>query len=485
MDLLNYITKDDIFEISTIEDRDRKGDIIESLLEQELKDTNCHVIALTGKAQEKPTTQTQAQKYIIDLQKYSKTFLESVQESELYKKAYGYITEKINFQNKFVRTGSLGLGLVVCIVLLYSIIGGLVNSQISTTVPEEYKTKLIDVRVLLEKAGKDIGNKDAFDKNIKQAESILFALREENGEYLLEDRKKLLDQISVLKKQYNGVESFELNTQNAELTFAKADFGIGHIFEISKKLYIIGKNSLVAGYIKGGEVKSYAYPDGEELLKAEATSDGFIYILTKSYRVLQFYKGEFSYVNVEGQKTWETAKNIKSFNGSLYLLSPQGTQIFKHKPGVSGFAARSGMLEESELKNTNILDFAIDGGFYLLKNDLSLDKVFTTPAYSRRSIVLNKLPENYKLDDNTIPTFITGPNLNYLYIIISGKIFILEPDSKNYKDVRSAKYIGQLEPSNTKILAAYVPKDGTIYIGDTTGVYTIHFEVSDGKIVVR
>jgi len=121
----------------------------------------------------------------------------------------------------------------------------------------------------------------------------------------------------------------------------------------------------------------------------------------------------------------------------------------------------------------------------LLKNDLSLDKVFTTPSYSRRSIVLNKLPENYKLDDNASPTFITGPNLNYLYIIVAGKIFILEPDSRNYKDVRSAKYIGQLEPSNAKILAAYVPKDGTIYIGDNTGVYTIHFEVSDGKIVVR
>jgi hypothetical protein len=440
---------------------------------------------LTGKTEEKVVTQTQTQKYIIDLQKYTKTFKDTITESELYKKSLSYIMTRINFQNKYVRTGSLGLGLFVCIVLLYSIISGLVSTQISTTVPEEYKTKLIQVRVLLEKAGKDIGNKDAFDSNIKQAEGILFALREDNQEYLLEDRKKLLDQISVLKKQYNGVESFELSTQTAEITFPKQDFAIGHIFEISKKLYLVGKNSLIAGYIKGGEVKSYPYPDGEELLRAEATSDGFIYILTKSYRIIQFYKGEFSYVNVEGQKTWETAANIKAFNGNLYLLAPQGNQIFKHKPGVNGFSARSGMLEESEMKNVNILDFAIDGGFYLLKNDLSLDKVFTTPTYSRRSIVLNKLPDNYKLTDNVTPTFITGPNLNYLYIIISGKIFVLEPDSRNYKDVRSAKYIGQLEPTNAKILAAYVPKDGTIYIGDATGVYTIHFEVSDGKVVVR
>jgi hypothetical protein len=108
---------------------------------------------------------------------------------------------------------------------------------------------------------------------------------------------------------------------------------------------------------------------------------------------------------------------------------------------VNGFSARNGVLNEADMKNTNILDFAIDGGFYLLKNDLSLDKVFTTPDYSQRSIVLNKLPDNYKLDDNIAPTFITGPNLNYIYIMLNGKIFILEPDSRNYKDVRSAKYI--------------------------------------------
>jgi hypothetical protein len=69
--------------------------------------------------------------------------------------------------------------------------------------------------------------------------------------------------------------------------------------------------------------------------------------------------------------------------------------------------------------------------------------------------------------------------------MLNGKIFILEPDSRNYKDVRSAKYIWQLEPTNTKIQAIYIPKDGTVNIGDATGVYTIHFEISDGKIVVR
>lgn len=424
-----------------MEKSENKGDVISSLLAQELKNNNYHVVFLTNKTEAKVVTTTPVQKYIIDLQKYSKSFKETITEHELYKKSLTYITERINFQNKYVRTGALGAGLLVCVTLLYVIISSLVSTQLSQTVPEEYKTKLIEARVLLEKANKDIGNKEAFDKNIKQAENILFQLREENQEYLLEDRKKLLAYISVLKKQFNGIESFELNAESAEIAFAKPDFGLGQIFEISKKLYFVGKNSLIAGYIKGGEIKTYAYPDGEELFRAEATNDGFIYILTKTSRVIQFYKGEFSYVNVEGQKTWEAAKNVKTFNGNLYLLASQGNQIFKHKPGVNGFSARSGVLNEADMKQSTILDFAIDGGFYILKNDLSLDKIFTTPEYSQRSIVLNKLPENYKLEDNILPTLITAPNLNYLYIVMNGKIFILEPDSRNYKDVRSAKYV--------------------------------------------
>jgi hypothetical protein len=250
IDLLNYITKDDIFELSSMESIENKGDIITNLLSQELNNMNYHVLFVTNRTERKVVTEAPVQKYIINLQKYSKTIKDTITEHELYKKSLAYITERINFQNKYVRTSSLGAGLLVCVILLYTIISSLVSTQLSQTVPEEYKTKLISVRVLLEKAGKDIGNKEAFDKNIKDAETILFQLREDNQEYLLEDRKKLLASISILKKQFNGVESFELNTQSAEITFAKPDFGIGQIFEISKKLYLIGKNSLIAGYIK-------------------------------------------------------------------------------------------------------------------------------------------------------------------------------------------------------------------------------------------
>lgn len=93
------------------------------------------------------------------------------------------------------------------------------------------------------------------------------------------------------------------------------------IFEISKKLYFIGKSSLIGPYIKSGDVKKYNYPDGEEAISSDVSSDGYIYIFTKTGRLLRFYKGEFVYISVEGQKIWENGKDIKFFNSNLYILS--------------------------------------------------------------------------------------------------------------------------------------------------------------------
>ena len=68
---------------------------------------------------------------------------------------------------------------------------------------------------------------------------------------------------------------------------------------------------------------------------------------------------------------------------------------------------------------------------------------------------------------------------------MDNKIWIFEADSRNYKDVKSIKYIWQLESSEWNIDTIYVPKDGIIYIWNTTWVYVINFDVSDNKVIVR
>jgi hypothetical protein len=328
-----------------------------------------------------------------------------------------------------------------------------------------------------------MGNREVFNANIKKAEDIIFEVR--NKKVFLNDVNKLLSDISIIKKQINGIESFDPKTSPSEYLFEESDFMVNGIFEINKKLYFIGKSSLIWPYIKGGEVKKYVYPDWEEAISSDVSPDGNVYIFTKTGRLLRFYKGEFNYVTVEWQKTWEKGKVIKFFNSNLYILAEDGKQLYKHKPGINGFASKTEVFAPADIKNTNILTFGIDGGFYILKEDLTIDKIFGLPNYSKRSIRINNLPDNYTLDDEKIPSFFNAPNLNYLYLVLGNKIWIFEPDNRNYKDVKAIKYIGQIEFMEGKIGSITVPKDGTIITATNSGVYTVNFEVSDGKVIIR
>lgn len=323
-----------------------------------------------------------------------------------------------------------------------------------------------------------------FKSNLKKAEDLIFEVRGK-GVYL-NDVKRLLDNISILKKQMNGIESFDPKSRESEYAFADKKFSPVGVFEIQKKYYFVGKNALVGPYVKGAETKSYPYPDAEEAISSDASAEGIIYVLTKTNRVLKFYKGEFSYVNVGGQKTWEAGRAIKTFNGNLYVLSADGTQIYKHKPSVNGFSAKSGVLEGDRSKKPKVLDFGIDGSVYLVREDLMMDKVFTVPNYSERSLILNGLPDDYSLSSaNEVPKFFTFSNTNYLYLILSNRIWVFEPDSRDYRNVKSMRYVGQIEVVESPVRSLFVPKDGTVFASTDSGVYQIRFEVSDGKLVIR
>lgn len=379
--ILDYLTKEDLSEIISLEEKqdEKSKSIVQDLIDREIRSGSTHIFFLVNKALSVASPfsildNAYVQKTLAFTQEHIKKGVKSLKENPSLEKHIAKIQETINLEDRFVRGVLFGLGIVVSIFFLYLIISSLFSAQNSTTVPEEYKNKLIEAQLIIEKSNKDLGNREVFNENIKKAESIIFEVRDK--QIFLNDVKKLLTDISILKKQMNGVESFDPKSTSAEYTFTDTAFGLQNVFEVSKKLYFVGKNSLIGPYIKGGEVKTYTYPDGEEALSSDTSGDGYIYIFTKTGRLIRFYKGEFVYVNVEGQKTWEKAKEIRFFNSNLYLLSEDGQQIYKHKPGVNGFASKSDVLDTKDTKGHNIISFGVDGGFYLLKEDLSIDKVF-------------------------------------------------------------------------------------------------------------
>ena len=486
--LLDYLTQEDMFEMADEHGQEETASVIENLLSREIRETSTDLILLYNpeKITKKTTFNwdtTSLEKALSLVKKTGESILGACKKNEQVIKLMDEAKKRIDFNNKYLRSGLFGVGVLVCITLLYLILGSIFSQKASTTIPEAYKNKLIEAQLIIEKSNKDMGNREVFNANIKKAENIIFEVREK--QVFLNDVKKLLGDIAILKKQMNGVESFDPKNSPSEYIFEKNDFGVIGVFEIAKKLYFVGKSSLIGPYVKGGEVKKYNYPDGEEAISSDASPDGYVYIFTKTGRLLRFYKGEFAYVSVEGQKTWEKGKAIKFFNSNLYVLSEDGKQLYKHKPGVNGFASKSEVFQAADTKNHNILAFAIDGGFYILKDDLTLDKIFGLPNYTKQSIRINNLPENYNLDDNKTPSFFNAPNLNYLYLILGNRVWIFEPDNKNYRDVKAIKYIGQIEFVEGKINAITVPKDGNIIAATDTGVYTVNFEVSDGKVIVR
>lgn len=480
LNLLDYITKDDIFEIVKTQKVD-KLEIIEQILAQEAVNEQYHIISVTLPTDSKEEINS------LNFDLIKSKFLsikDRIEENEKVVSLISKIKNKIDFKNKYIYLSFLGLWITISVILLYFIIWAILNNQIEKTVPEQYKNKLIEAKLILERTNKDIGNSDVFDANIKKAENLIFEVRWKN--VFMSDVEKLLSLISALKKQKNWIETFNFTQDKAQIIFKEKDFGINWIFELNKKYYYIWTKSLIGPYIKWEEPKAYPYPDWEEVVSADVTPDWFIFLLTKSARLIQFYKQNFKYVNVEWQTKWENSVNIKSYNWNIYLLSEKRNQILRHKPWINWFSSKQSLIDEKEESKINIQDFWIDWGFYLLKWDLTLDKFFTTPTFNKRSIVINWVKNNSyeRKTDKTAKLFV-WQNLNYLYMLIDNRIWIFEADSRNYKDVKSIKYLWQLEPGEKQVNTIFIPKDGEILIWNTEWVYKINFEVSDGKIIIR
>jgi hypothetical protein len=72
---------------------------------------------------------------------------------------------------------------------------------------------------------------------------------------------------------------------------------------------------------------------------------------------------------------------------------------------------------------------------------LSLVKFFRSPKYRLESIVINKLPKNYVLENNSAVKIFTRPNLSYVYLLLNNKIWIFEPNTRISADTKSLTYL--------------------------------------------
>jgi hypothetical protein len=93
-----------------------------------------------------------------------------------------------------------------------------------------------------------------------------------------------------------------------------------------------------------------------------------------------------------------------------------------------------------EQVQSGIFDLSIDGGVYLYMDDGKIlryagDKNTITP------IILNKIPGEWSIDTSKTSIFITRSYLSYTYILNGDRIWIFQPDSKRFQDVKAWNYI--------------------------------------------
>jgi hypothetical protein len=80
---------------------------------------------------------------------------------------------------------------------------------------------------------------------------------------------------------------------------------------------------------------------------------------------------------------------------------------------------------------------------------------------------------------------IARKDLNYVYLLLNNKIWILKPDTKFYKETKSLNYLWQIESNWKQIVNFFVEKDWTIVLLNKNWIYNISFNENDGKILVN
>jgi len=479
--LLNYLSYSDFSDCVIGKKAEEINKNIEAILKEEKLDKNIWILTfkyyfLLDNKDSSPSKIKEA----------FTTFSMKALDNIVVKKIVAYYLlwkEKLKKQSKTIQNWFYLTIIALSILALYFIISWIVSTTTNTKNIEINKQNLTKALEYVRIASNNSNNPEIFNLNIKKAEEIAQDLKKKN--LFLNDVNNLLNDINIIKKQFNGIETYNINNSNLLYKITQKD--PIKLTEINKKTYLITKNSVIWPIIPGKKPKKYTFTNLKDdyFIDAAPLNESII-LITKNWKVVEFTKNwYFSYKDVEWQKTWEKSNTILSYATNIYLLSNKQNQIFKHKKIGKTFQKAIPYLKEEDSKAIwKIIDIAIDGWIYILKDDLSIVKFFSTP-YRLEKIVINKLPDNYKKETSSPIKIKTRKDLNYVYILLNDKIWILKPNTRRFQDTKSLTYLWQIEASNWKIKEFYVNHDWDIDILTNSWIYKLNFEVNDWKIIVR
>lgn len=480
--LLNYLSNSDIIDGLNSADIKWFNKNIKNILLEENIEKNILVTCFRYNSFKK-----ESEGKIKHLNLFKDNFIK-IFDNKISKRVYAFfLKQKDNLkkQSKIVRNSILAIWILFCVIILYTSISNIVWVTSNSQNLEINKENIIKARELVRTASESINNKDIFDKNIKEAENIVDDIKSQN--LFLNDIEKITEDINIIKKQFNKVEIFSENEKNLILAWDFKD--AIKIIKSNSKTYILKEKWVVWPIIPWQEAKENIFDklDNDEVFIDWVSIWEDIYLLTNMSKVVNLSKsGYFSYSDVEWQEKWENSKQIATFWQNIYLLSKDNSQIYKHSKSSNKFLSWEWYIIEEDLNSIwNILSISIDWWFYILKNDLSLVKLFKNPEYSIENLIINSLPENYEIEEWTKVDLKAWSKLVYLYLLLNDKIWVFEPNTKNYKDTKSLKYIWQIEWESYDVKDFMVNYDGELYVLNDNWLYKLEFQISDEKLIVK
>lgn len=392
--------------------------------------------------------------------------------------------DKLLLQKKWIRAAILFIWIFLSFFLLYSTISSLVSKTWKTEIVNDSKKELQDAKDFLKLASENVDNQDVFSENIKKVETLLWTLKEKK--LFLSDIQKLDDDIKTIKKQFNLIETFDESSE--KLVYDKLPEWTTKIIEIRWSIYAITKNSVIWPIIWKKIPSEYSFKEiWNDSFVDIVSIDSNIFLVTKNWKIVSFEKNWFfKYYDVKWQTKWEDFKSVKTYNTFLYTLSSNWNQIYKHKQFWTTFEKWTAYLKPEDEKSMNwLIDLAIDWWIYLLKKDLSLIKVFSSPTYRIEKLILNKLPKNYNIENwSNTPRLIAWNKLKYVYMFINNKAWVFRTNSPNFNQTKTLTYVWQIDSIN-KIQDFVVYRDWEIYALILDKIYKINFEVSDKKLIIK
>lgn len=489
--LLEYLSYSDFNDSVSLKIIERINKNIELILASENIAKNIWVLSLkyTNKylSEEKKSQLIEKTSQLIE--KISKIWLLSI-DNNFVKILLAYFKiakEKIEEKSKLAKNLILILWMLIATVFLFIILSWVINTTIEND-------NSVNNTILYEEAKKyktiasdNYSNPDQFNLNIEKAEEIIAQLKEKK--VFLNDIKILEEQLNTIKKAFNWIEVWD--EANDKIIYKIPDEyknSVVQTLKINWKVYLITKQNIIWPIIaeKKPQINIFEGLKDDEFIDSSIFGVNII-LLTKNWKIVEFIQsGNFSFKDVLNQETWEKSSSILSYAQNIYLVWQNKTQIFKHAQKWNSFAQAEPYLKNEDSKSIwTILSIAIDWWFYILKNDLSIVKFFTNP-YRLETITLNNLPKNYSASNKTSKIkVIARKDLNYVYLLLDNKIWILKPNTKLYTEVKSLQYLWQIEASQNKIIDFFVENDWKISILNNNWIYNISFNENDWKILVN